>query len=127
MAAYKGMISKASSVVAAFSSWLLLLLLIVVLLQADEVAAAAQPAAGREAAAAWIRRLDDTVELEPLPAELDRVQRRVLQATKTNNYVAPRTLNPDRQGCIQTCLPGSQYSVPPPGSHCDRKYYNPGC
>lgn len=124
MAAYKkGIMINKASVVAAFSAaWLLLLVLVVLL--ADEAAAAP---AGREAAAAaaWMRRLDDTVEPEPLPAELDRVQRRVLQAT--SHYVAPSALNPDRQGCIQSCLPGSQYSVPPPGSHCNRKYYNQGC
>uniref|UniRef100_A0A0D9ZJW5 Uncharacterized protein n=1 Tax=Oryza glumipatula TaxID=40148 RepID=A0A0D9ZJW5_9ORYZ len=113
------MISKASVLAAVFSAWLLLLVLL-----ADD--AAAEPAGEAVAAAAWmIRRLDDTVEPEPLPAELDRVQRRVLQAT--SHYVAPSALNPDHQGCIQSCLPGSQYTVPPPGSHCDRKFYNQGC
>uniref|UniRef100_A0A0D3FV24 Uncharacterized protein n=1 Tax=Oryza barthii TaxID=65489 RepID=A0A0D3FV24_9ORYZ len=107
------MISKASVLAAVFSAWLLLLVLL-----ADDAAA--------EPAGEWmIRRLDDTVEPEPLPAELDRVQRRVLQAT--SHYVAPSALNPDHQGCIQSCLPGSQYTVPPPGSHCDRKFYNQGC
>ncbi|KAF0931921.1 hypothetical protein E2562_007108 [Oryza meyeriana var. granulata] len=107
-------VSKASMVVAA-AAWLLLLLIV---LAAD---AAAAPAG--EAAAAW-RRLEDSVEMEPLPAELDRVQRRVL-ATETDNGHDP--LDQNKQVCISNCLPGREYTLPPPGSHCDRKYYNPGC
>uniref|UniRef100_A0A0D9W456 Uncharacterized protein n=1 Tax=Leersia perrieri TaxID=77586 RepID=A0A0D9W456_9ORYZ len=107
----------------ASAAWLVILLLFL----ADNAAAAA-PAGGGEvmATAAWRGRVDDSVEIEPLPAEIDRVviQRRVLQDKR---YIAPSVLNQNNQGCIQSCVSGSQYSVPPPGSHCDRRFYNPGC
>ncbi|KAL5215696.1 hypothetical protein ABZP36_007097 [Zizania latifolia] len=112
----KGCSIKGSSVAAA-ACFLLLLLA-----AADDAAAA--PVGEVAAALAW-RRLEETVlELESLPSELDMIQRRVLQS---KSYITPKALKSNSPGCIQRCLPGSQYSVPPPGSHCDRKYYNAGC
>ncbi|KAL5216916.1 hypothetical protein ABZP36_008317 [Zizania latifolia] len=103
-----------SVVVASACIWLLLL------------PATAAPAGREEAVtAAWRTTLEDTVELEPLPSpELDMLIQRRVSGTK---HISPGALDPDQPRCLSTCLPGSRYTIPPPGSHCGPIFRNPGC
>uniref|UniRef100_A0A0E0KPQ6 Uncharacterized protein n=1 Tax=Oryza punctata TaxID=4537 RepID=A0A0E0KPQ6_ORYPU len=88
--------------------------------------AAAAAAAAGEAVVAWrTTTVEDTVEVEALPAELGMLIHRRVWSSK--EHPGSKALSRDGGVCVQNCgakVPGDPYTLK---EHCNHKYYNRGC